>query len=138
ANVRWGLAGDAETHYNNGVTAAMKQLSLYGDAGIIADADIADYLAANPYDTANALEQINTQYWAATFLNEYESFSNWRRTGFPALTPVNYPGNVTNGTIPRRLTYSESEQSNNPDNYAAVIAAQGPDVLTTRVWWDVE
>ena len=138
ANVRWGLAGDAETHYNNGVTAAMKQLSLYGDAGIIADADIADYLAANPYDSANALEQINTQYWAATFLNEYESFSNWRRTGFPALTPVNYPGNVTNGSIPRRLTYSESEQSNNPDNYAAVIAAQGPDVLTTRVWWDVE
>ncbi|SEB81922.1 Starch-binding associating with outer membrane [Maribacter dokdonensis] len=138
ANVRWGLAGDAETHYNNGVTAAMKQLSLYGDAGIIADADIADYLAANPYDSANALEQINTQYWAATFLNEYESFSNWRRTEFPALTPVNYPGNVTNGTIPRRLTYSESEQSNNPDNYAAVIAAQGPDVLTTRVWWDVE
>ncbi|WP_289061315.1 SusD/RagB family nutrient-binding outer membrane lipoprotein [uncultured Zobellia sp.] len=138
ANVRWGLAGDAETHYNNGVTAAMKHLSLYGEGGVIADGDIADYLAANPYDAANALEQINTQYWAATFLNEYETFSNWRRTGYPVLTPVNYPGNVTNGTIPRRLTYSESEQSVNPDNYAAAIAAQGPDVLTTRVWWDVE
>ena len=138
ANVRWGLAGDAETHYKNGVTAAMKHLSLYGEGGVIADGDIADYLAANPYDAANALEQINTQYWAATFLNEYETFSNWRRTGYPVLTPVNYPGNVTNGTIPRRLTYSESEQSVNPDNYAAAIAAQGPDVLTTRVWWDVE
>ncbi|SIQ17499.1 SusD/RagB family nutrient-binding outer membrane lipoprotein [Maribacter ulvicola] len=138
ANVRWGLAGDAATHYNNGVTAAMKQLSLYGDAGIISDSDITDYLTANPYDANNAIEQINTQYWVATFLNEYETFSNWRRTGFPVLTPVNYPGNVTNGTIPRRLTYSESEQSNNPDNYAAAIAAQGPDVLTTRVWWDVE
>ncbi|MEP2240173.1 MAG: SusD/RagB family nutrient-binding outer membrane lipoprotein [Maribacter sp.] len=138
ANVRWGLSGDAETHYNNGVTAAMKHLSLYGEDAIIADADIADYLTDNPYDVANALEQINTQYWAATFLNEYETFSNWRRTGFPVLTPVNYPGNVTNGTIPRRLTYSENEQSVNPENYAAAIAAQGPDVLTTRVWWDVE
>jgi secreted trypsin-like serine protease len=90
----------------------------------------------NPYNAGNALEQINNQYWAATFLNEYESFSNWRRTGFPVLVPVNYPGNETNGTIPRRLTYSESEQSNNADNYSAAITAQGPDELTTRVWWD--
>ena len=138
SNVRWGLANDAETHYNNGVTAAMQQLNLYGEEASITDDAIDSYLQENPYDAANALEQINTQYWAATFLNEYETFSNWRRSGFPILVPVNYPGNVTNGTIPRRLTYSESEQSNNPDNYAAAIAAQGPDVLTTRVWWDVE
>lgn len=134
---RWGLAGgNAETHYNAGVRAAMKMLAIYGDAAIIDDADIDAYLTANPFDAANALEQINTQYWAATFLNEYEAFANWRRTGFPNLTPTNYPGNETGGTIPRRLTYSTSEQSNNPDNYAAAIASQGPDVLTTRVWWD--
>lgn len=118
ANVRWGLGGDAATSYNNGVTAAMKHLSLYGDAGVIADTDIATYLAANPYDAANAMEQISTQYWAATFLNEYETFANWRRTGFPVLVPVNFPGNVTGGTIPRRLSYSENEASNNPENYA--------------------
>ena len=138
ANVRWGLAGDAETHYNNGVRAAMEMLAMYGDGGIIDSADIDTYLANNPYDAGNALEQINTQYWAATFLNEYEAFSNWRRTGFPVLTPVNYPGNVTNGAIPRRLSYSESEQVDNPDNYAEAVARQGPDELTTRVWWDVE
>lgn len=138
ANVRWGLAGDAETHYNNGVRAAMEMLAMYGPGGEITSADIDDYLANNPYDAGNALEQINTQYWAATFLNEYESFSNWRRTGFPVLVPVNYPGNVTNGTIPRRLTYSESEQVNNPENYNEAISRQGPDVLTTRVWWDAQ
>ncbi|MBC9795931.1 SusD/RagB family nutrient-binding outer membrane lipoprotein [Sinomicrobium sp. FJxs] len=138
AGVRWGLAGDPEAHYNAGVRAAMKMLELYGSAGAISDGDIDDYLMANPYDPANALEQINTQYWAATFLNEYESFANWRRTGFPVLVPVNYPGNVTGGTIPRRLTYAESDQSNNPENYQAAIDRQGPDELTTRVWWDVE
>jgi len=138
ANVRWGIGGDAETNYNNGVTAAMKQLTLYSDAAAIPDADIAAYLAANPYDGTNAIEQIANQYWAATFLNEYETFANWRRTGFPALTPVNFPGNETGGTIPRRLTYTENEASVNPENYQAAIANQGPDILTTRVWWDVQ
>jgi len=134
---RWGLAGgNPAPHYDAGVTAAMKMLEIYGPAGAIADADVTAYLMANPFDPANALEQINTQYWAATFLNEYEAFANWRRTGFPVLTPVNFPGNVTNGTIPRRLTYSTSEQTSNTDNYNAAIANQGPDELTTRVWWD--
>jgi len=136
---RWGIAGgDPEPHYNAGVRAAMKMLELYSADAAIDDADIDAYLVANPFDSANALEQINTQYWAATFLNEYESFSNWRRTGFPILVPVNYPGNETGGTIPRRLTYSVGDQDNNPDNYNAAVAAQGPDVLTTRVWWDVQ
>ncbi len=139
AAVRWGLAGgDPEPHYNAGVRAAMKMLGMYGPDGVIADADIDAYLLAKPFDPANALEQINTQYWAATFLNEYEAFSNWRRTGFPVLTPVNYPGNETGGTIPRRLTYSVGDQSNNPVNYQEAVDRQGPDVLTTRVWWDVQ
>lgn len=139
AAIRYGLAGgDPEVHYNEGVRAAMKMLALYGPEAVIADTAIDTYLAANPFNAANGLEQINNQYWAATFLNEYEAFSNWRRTGFPTLVPVRFEGNVTGGTIPRRLTYSESEQSDNPENYAAVLKAQGPDVLTTRVWWDVE
>ncbi len=136
SNVRWGLGGDAETSYNAGVTAAMNMLTLFSADAAIASGDIATYLTNNPYDAGNALEQINTQYWAATFLNEYETFANWRRTGFPVLVPVNYPGNVTNATIPRRMSYTQSEATNNADNYAAAIAAQGPDELTTRVWWD--
>jgi len=135
---RWGLAGgDPEPHYNAGVRAAMKMYEIDSPDAAIADADIDAYLVLKPFDAANALEQIGTQYWAATYLNEYETFSNWRRTGYPVLVPVNYPGNETGGTIPRRLTYSVGDQSNNPENYEAAVARQGPDVLTTRVWWDV-
>lgn len=136
---RWGLAGgDPEPHYNAGVRAAMKMYEIDSPDAFIDDADIDAYLVAKPFDAGNAIEQISTQYWAATYLNEYEAFSNWRRTGFPVLVPVNFPGNETGGTIPRRLTYSVGDQANNPVNYEAAVAAQGPDVLTTRVWWDVE
>lgn len=134
---RWGLAGgNAETHYNAGVKAAMQYLEMYNSDAAIAVADIDQYLLDNPFVEANALEMIGNQYWIATFLNEYETFANWRRLGFPVLTPVNYSGNETNGTIPRRLTYPTSEQTSNPDNFAAAEAAQGEDVLTTRMWWD--
>ena len=80
------------THYNNGVLAAITQLSAYGDAGVISDDDAQNYLDAHPYDDANGLDMINTQFWAATFFNEYEAWSNYRRTGYPVLVPVNYPG----------------------------------------------
>ncbi len=40
-------------------------------------------------------------------------FANWRRTGYPKLTPsrnaASYPNNVTNGEIPRRFIYPASE-----------------------------
>ncbi|MGB3776175.1 MAG: SusD/RagB family nutrient-binding outer membrane lipoprotein, partial [Leeuwenhoekiella sp.] len=126
-----------ESHYNAGVVAAMKYLEIYDISAAIDDQQVANYLATNPYNAANGLEMINTQYWAATFLNDIESWSNWRRTGFPTLVPVNYPGNVTGGTIPRRLRYFEREQTSNAQNYQAVVQQQGPDLLTTRMWWDV-
>ena len=139
-------AADPATLYAAGVTAAMQQFaqisSMEGSTpapmGPISDAAIATYLAANPYNPADALNQINTQYWVATFLDEYEAFANWRRSGFPALTPVVYPGNVTSGTIPRRFTYPTSEASANSENYkAAVTGLANGDKMTSRVWWDV-
>jgi hypothetical protein len=140
ATLGWS-SGDAETHYNNGVKAAMQMLSmLYPNAAAISDAEAEAYLAANPYDASKAMEMIHTQYWAATFLNEYEAFANWRRTGFPTLQPFGgedvYPGNETNGEIPRRMIWPNSEASTNPENYEAAVSRQGPNTLTTRVWWD--
>ncbi len=132
----WG-ATDAAAHYNAGVRAAMTYLAAYGGAStVIENSAIDAYLAANPFNAATAMQQIGEQVWAAVFLNEYEAFANWRRTGYPNLTPVNYPGNVTGGTIPRRLRYNQSEAVSNAENYQAALQRQGPDELTTRVWWD--
>lgn len=129
------IGGSAASYYTAGVTASMQQLSQAG-AGP-GDAAIAAYLAANPYNAASALAQINSQYWVVTFMDENEAWANWRRSGYPQLTPVSYPGNVTNGTIPRRFTYPQGEPSTNGVNYKAAVAnLSDGDKMTSRVWWD--
>ena len=98
-------------------------------------------MTTHPFDAVQGLGQINTQYWihTNTMLDFYESWSNWRRSGFPVLVPVVFPNNNTNGTIPRRFPYPVDEANTNPVNYqAAHNAVPGGDNLTGRVWWDKE
>ncbi len=129
-------AGDPVMHYEAGVAAAMEFYTIYDESlGIDQDA-ITSYLVQNPFDGSAAM--IHEQYWAVTFLNDMESWANWRRTGYPELVPVDYPGNVTNGQMPRRLKYFEREYSLNSTNILAASARMGGDEMSTRVWWDVE
>jgi hypothetical protein len=136
----WG-PGDAKTHYENAVKASMAIETLYPGGMSVSDAAVNAYLEAHPYTAGTfeeQMEQIHTQLWASLFMNNIEVYANWRRTGFPKLTPTNYPGNETGGKIPRRLPYPQSEASLNTENYNAAVQAQGPDLFTTRVWWDKE
>lgn len=138
----WYTSTTAEAEYKSAVTSGMKQWSLFGTAGIIADARINAYITANPYKTAGTtdeqLEQIGTQKWVALFLeDEYEIFSNWRRTGYPKLVPTNYPGNLTGGKIPTRFVIPDSEGIYNAENFNAARTRQGgTNTLSSVVWWD--
>lgn len=141
AAARWTIPGlsTAAIHYNNGVKAAITYMGPYDAAAAIDPAAADAYLVAHPYVPADGLNMINTQYFAltATMFDFYEGWNNWKRTAYPALTPVVYPGNVTNGTVPRRFPYPLSEANNNPTNYAAAHdAVPGGDNMTGRVWWD--
>ena len=130
------ITGAAEAYYNAGVRAHMEQMALYDGGAAIDQSDIDAYLGANPFSAASALEQINNQYWIASFLNGPEAFANFRRSGFPDLAPNPFPSQDISGDFIRRLTYPNSEISVNTENVNAAIARQGPDNLDTRVWWD--
>ncbi|HEY4112345.1 SusD/RagB family nutrient-binding outer membrane lipoprotein, partial [Puia sp.] len=134
----WITGGSAATYYANGVTAAMGQMGQVAKVGAApAAGDVTAYLTANPLTPGSELKIINSQYWVASFMDETESWANWRRSGFPVLTPVNYPGNATNGSIPRRYVYSTVEAAANATNYnAAVSGLTDGDRMTSRVWWD--
>jgi hypothetical protein len=140
AAVREWITADAKQLYENGVTGAMKLLSQYDASATIMGSEIEDYLTANPFvgtgDKNAALEQINTQFWATTFLNGYEAYANVRRSGYPILVPVIYPDNETNGKFPRRLKYPLDERVLNADNYNDAVSRQGADEFLTPVWWD--
>lgn len=138
---RFGIGGNPEVHYKNGVRAAMTFLKQYDPSMEITDGEVDTYLAENPYDPSNPFEMINTQYWLHTIsmFDFFECWFNWRRSGFPNLIPVQYPGNVTNGTIPRRFPYPLIENSLNPENYqVASSSVIGGDSFVGRVWWDKE
>ncbi|MFN8358174.1 MAG: SusD/RagB family nutrient-binding outer membrane lipoprotein [Spirosomataceae bacterium] len=128
--------GTVSDFYTKGVRAHMEQLASYDANSAVAAADIDTYLKNNPLVTANALEQINTQYWVASFLNGPEAFANFRRSGFPKLTPNPFPGKSIKGDFIRRLTYPNSEISVNSTNVKEAIGRQGTDDLDTKVWWD--
>jgi hypothetical protein len=127
-----GVSG-AKAHYDNGVKASMQMYTPYDASFTVSDAAVTAYLTTYAYGVAKpALEMIGEQIWANHFLNWWEAWSDWRRTEFPKLTPTNYPGNVTGGTIPQRLKYPNSEVAGNP-NFAA--GSTSPNTYTTKVWW---
>ncbi len=142
AAVRGWVSGDAKTYYENGIKADMEVYALYPGTTAISTTDITNYLAEPGVDfnlattDEEALELINTQYWVVNLRNGSEAFANFRRTGYPALSP-NLANNNLNGGFIRRMSYPDVEGSANSKNYGDAAAAIGGDKLTTRVFWDV-
>lgn len=84
------------------------------------------------YSTANAMEQIATQRYVHLFMNGYEGWSEWRRTGYPDLVPSD--GNA----VPTRESYTDDEAFNNTANYEEAIQRQfnGENTIYGTLWWD--
>jgi hypothetical protein len=132
----------ASEHYANGVVAAMESLAQFDAIGTISNTTAVAYAVTHPLDittTESALKMINEQYWVATgsLFNFIETWNNWRRSGYPVLTPVSYPNQFTDGSIPRRIPYQSGEPANNPSNYASAVSRlSSGDTFISRIWWD--
>jgi len=136
AIVRGWATGDAADVFETAVRANLQQLSEYGPTAAIADADIETFVSSHPLQAGQEIEHINTEYWVASFLNGSELWSNFRRSGYPALEPNPYPGSEVPGDFAHRLPYPSAEYVVNLSNVEAANTRQGPDVIKTRVWWD--
>jgi hypothetical protein len=128
----WISGGDAEAQANYEMAIEQSMLQWTGSTeGIeqfLAQPEIA-------YDPARAMEQIGTQRWVHLFMNGYEAWSEWRRTGYP--DDLVAPGGAA---VPNRLIYPETEQFNNSESYNSAVQRQfgGEEGLYSKVWWDVD
>jgi hypothetical protein len=119
------IASNAETHYKNGVKAAIEQW------GGVMPADYFDNAAA-AYD--GTLERIMLQKYYALYFNDYQQWFEYRRTGFPILPTTD--AMLNDKRVPVRYKYPIAVRTNNPDNYARALENMGTDDINTKVWWE--
>ena len=142
-----GSTKTARQYYTAGVTGSYYQFAdaiVTGNKAITAlgipanwtvDSLAIDYLATyGAWTGTNPLKQIATEKWLAMFDQGLQAQFEWKRTGFPVLTPA--VDGQNGGKIPVRAYYPSDESGRNPTNLAAAIARQGKDDLDTKVWWD--
>src|SRR5258708_23286606 len=108
----------------------MRQWSIIaGSDGTIPAAQINAYVSNNALNTAGTLDQqmaqIYTQFWVSIFPDAQEVFASYRRTGYPALVPNNYPTNATVGQIFRRMLYHVFDHNMNAASYAVAVSLHG-------------
>jgi hypothetical protein len=124
ANQRLGNTDAARTAFIAGVNASLAANGVSSD-------DAQTYTAQTSVVPASGitLERIMTQKYLAMY-TQPETWTDWRRTGFPTLTPV------TGNAIPRRLNTPLNERLYNGSNVPA--GSNQPAWLFGRVWWDVQ
>jgi hypothetical protein len=133
----WIDTGTVEAYFTEGIKAHMDQLVSFDPGSAVTASDRDAYIASRvPGLAGNEVEQINYEYWIASFLNGQEAWANFRRTGYPQLEVNPFAGKTVDWVT--RLPYPPSEYVVNNENVQAAVAAQGADNLGTRVWWDVD
>ncbi len=133
----WISTGTVEEYFSNGIKAHMDQLASFDPNSAVAPGDRDTYVASRiPLLSGNEEEQIGYEYWIASFLNGQEAWANFRRTGYPVLQANPFAGRSVEWIT--RLPYPPNEYVVNNEKVQEALAAQGPDNLDARVWWDVD
>ncbi len=133
AKLGYTAGGDAEaaTAYTAAIEASWRENGVYSAtafATYIATAGVA-------YSAATGHQQIMTEKWVSMYLKGWESWNDWRRTGFPVLVAA--ANSVDSRGIPTKNGYPTNESTLNKVNYTAAVAANGgTDDGYVKVWWD--
>ncbi|WP_124979606.1 SusD/RagB family nutrient-binding outer membrane lipoprotein [Nonlabens xiamenensis] len=127
-----GSDADALTAMQEAVEANMQFIG-------VAQADIDAYTAglAISGTTEDKIEAIVTEKYKAFYGNSsIEAWNDFRRTGYPDLTPSPDAVASVNPSlvVPRRFLYPISERQTNRENYEAAINAQGGHLLDVDIW----
>ncbi len=120
------IAGDAAANYAAAITASFAQYKLAAPT---------DYIAANALKAgADGFTQIMEQKWIALFGQGLEAWTEYRRTGIPALAVPKL--NTNQNVLPTRMPYPGSEESLNYANFSAALTKQGgKNDMKLKLWF---
>jgi hypothetical protein len=126
------VAGTAESHYNNAITAS---ITSWGGTPAEATAYLAQPSVAYTTAAGTYKQKIGTQAWLAYFLRGFTAWTSFRRLDYPVLlAPAQHVEGIDK--VPVRYTFAVSEQTLNFVNYSAAAAKIGGDTPLTKLFWD--
>jgi hypothetical protein len=124
--------GDPMNYFKEGISAHMSYMNAFATESLISEIEMKNYI--NSFIDIDLQQIITQKYLLFAYENVFESYAEYRRTGFPVLT--NYDGNTIDTQIfPKRLRYPYSEFTYNRENYQKAIEQQGADNQLTPLWW---
>ncbi|WP_159022772.1 SusD/RagB family nutrient-binding outer membrane lipoprotein [Formosa sp. L2A11] len=116
------ISGSAEDYFTTGINASLVQ----------------NGLSSGSFSPSyNGYTSIAEQLWVSTFMQGYETWSEWRRSDIPSDLPLAIDPQPGVNSIPTRFTYTNDEVSLNSSNVDTAVAQQGEDAMTTKIWWDI-
>lgn len=125
-----GDVAGAEAALAEAITASLQKIVGTADQTYV---DTHSDLSSLP-GSEEQLERIIGQKYIALYSHGLENWTDYRRTGYPAITPVEDGNNAfnNNGEVPRRLPYPQTEIDLNEGN-VPIISPNFQD----RFWWDL-
>lgn len=135
------IDGDTKTFFYQGIASAInywvpnfsESITAASFTAHVTNLDAAGVLWKESLPLESKMEMIHLQKYYALFMTDLQQWFEYRRTGHPVLPKG--PGLQNGGVMPARLVYPVYVQAANPTNYKAAVAAQGPDEISTKVWW---
>lgn len=142
-------AGSISDDYETGIKASFaSERSDVTDASLYSTANDETYITTgnvkwdSSASTETKLKQIITQKWLALYPNGIEAWAEFRRTGYPELTPVavslESSINPSNDEFIKKLRYIDDEINSNPNASNTSLNKNKGDGMDVRVWWDTE
>ncbi len=119
--VKTGDDDGARTALKEALVASLEEYGVNNDTSFVNNFNA----EVNALSGDALFQRIMEEKWVALMYN-FEAYNDWRRTGFPVLTPN--PANPGKG-IPRRFPYATDPITYNPNTPAGVT-------IWDRVWWD--
>lgn len=124
----WMTGGNAATLFQQGIQASFD--AYQATPGAYITTQVAGFPATGVEAQVDSI--ITQKYFAMALNQNFEAWTEWRRTGYPNnffVKPIT--GTLPAGTYPSRFLYPNTELTRNPN-------FPGAKIVTDKVWWDTK